>query len=827
MSGSGCVTAGFAPEMQSKSTTGEAVTMVLSEIAPGSARATRPHPGPASSPLGRWFLIGYIALLPVMLFISVRVFRDFSIDRFDERVIVIVLADFLYIVLFVSHLLSRLASRILYRRDPEVTTPLSMTLVRSFAVVATVPTAVIAVIASLGLNVGIRDVLSADLRDELNETQNAALEYVTEKYAEALDYATVIARGLDAIFPTFPDLGEGQIRKVLQDLQQSELSEAPLVFVIDGNCRLIARGLNSYLYYYVDYREPPANIVQAITPYQLPTEGENRCAPAVELMDPSPKTFQSVRFTAEGEGGQPRFVVYETADRQALSTLVRLQNVYDHYLLAILDVSPEIFTLNKSLINERRSSSDIMQQIYGAVFTYSLITLGLALIIVLFMMQFGVMIANRLARPVHRMAKTAQEVADGNLAVRINSQGSDEIAKFSRIFDSMIGHLDLSLQKQIDLRSMAEQRERNFSEVLANVTAGVIGIDAMECIVFMNRSAGELLGLDHRLYSHEETSGAALTGLSDTFPECMPLLSQLDQSEHMFIQDQIRIIRGGQYRDLLVRIAKRRSRTGGAEGYVIAIDDVSRLIQAQEKATWSSVAQQIAHEINNHMTPITMSLSQIESRIGRLLDDVGRTHLRKYTSMITESIEGLIRISREFSDFARLPTPETELCDVVAVCQSVVPMEFDSSGATTVHLETSHPAIQTRIDPTLIRQALVNIIKNAYEGISARRAKQDHMDDPSWSPFIRIRIRQLASAVEIAVIDNGTGFPATVPMGDFMIPFKTYRSGGTGLGLAYVDRIIKGHGGELKLMPPPEVGAGMTTGAMVIMTLPLLTTDPS
>jgi len=793
--------------------------MVVSETEPGLARAAQPRPSTDPDRFSRWFLIGLIALLPIMLFISIRVFQDFSVDRFDERVIAVVLADFLYIVIFVSHLLSRLAGRILYKRDPEVTTPLSMTLVRSFAVVATLPTAVLAVIASLGLNVGIRDVLSADLRDELNETQNAALEYVTEKYAEALDYATAIGGGLDAVYPAFPDIGDGQIRKFLQDLQKSELAEAPLVFVIDGNCRIIARGLNSYLYYYVDYREPPVNIIQAITPYQLPMAGDSRCAPEVEIADESPETFQGIRFTAEGEGSRPRFVVYETADQQALSALVRLRNAYDRYLLAIVDVSPEIFALNKSLINERRTSSGIMQQIYGAVFTYSLITLGMALIIVLFMMQFGVMIANRLAKPVHRMARAAQEVADGNLAVRINSQGSDEIAKFSRIFDSMIGHLDLSLQKQIDLRSMAEQRERNFSEVLANVTAGVIGIDATERIVFMNRSAGDLLGLDHRHYTLEDPTGTARTEFRDTFPECTVLLGQSELSEHMFIQDQIRIIRAGQYRDLLVRIAKRRSRDGAFEGYVIAIDDVSKLIQAQEKATWSSVAQQIAHEINNHMTPITMSLGQIESRIGSLLDDGPRAQLKKYTSMIIESIEGLIRISREFSDFARLPTPETEPCDVVAVCESVIPMEFDASGDTTVRLETSHSAIQTRIDPTLIRQALVNIIKNAYEGISAQRAKQE-VEDASWHPDILVRIRKLASAVEIAVIDNGTGFPATVPMGDFMIPFKTYRSGGTGHGLAYADRTVKGHGAEPKLMPTPMTASRESTGPIVIMNPP-------
>ncbi|MCY4259946.1 MAG: ATP-binding protein, partial [Rhodobacteraceae bacterium] len=606
--------------------------------------------------------------------------------------------------------------------------------------------------------------------------------------------------------------------------QKSELADAPLVFVIDGNCRIIARGLNSYLYYYVDYREPPINIVEAITPYQLPDDARGSCAPARTITTASADTYQSVRFTAEGEGAQPRFVVFETTDSEALSALVRLENAYNRYLIAIVDISPEIFTLNRSLINNRRTSSDILQQIYGAVFTYSLITLGVALIIVLFMMQFGVMIANRLARPVYRMSQTAQEVADGNLAVRINNQGSDEIAKFSRIFDSMIGHLEKSLHEQIELRSMAEQRERNFSEVLANVTAGVIGIDSAMRIVFMNRSTGSLLALDHEAPEPEDGSGLPESDVRDLFPECTELFVQIENSASMFLQDQIRIIRAGQYRDLLVRLTRRRSGDGEFEGYVIVIDDVSKLIQAQEKATWSSVAQQIAHEINNHMTPITMSLGQIESRIGKLLDADGAAQLKKYTSMITESIEGLIRISREFSDFARLPSPETEPCDIVAVCESVIPMTFDATGDTAIRLETSHPVIHTRIDPTLIRQALVNIIKNAYEGISAQRARQE-AGDKSWNPDIQIRIRKVADTVEIAVIDNGTGFPATVPMGDFMIPFKTFRSGGTGLGLAYVDRIVKGHGGELKLMPAPVTEEGDSNGAMVVMTLPLLATD--
>ena len=769
---------------------------------------------PAISPFSRWMPLGLLATCPVLVFLSWQVFRGITPGQFDERVVVLVLADFLYIIVVASYVLIRLAGRILYRRDPEVITPLSMTLVHSFATVAAVPTAIIAVIASLGLNVGIRDILSVELRKELNETQFAASEYVNEKYGEALEYAISIASGLDEYYPGRPEIEAGEIRRLLQDLQKSELSQSLFVFIINSKCTIIARGLHSYLYYYLDYREPPANLISSLSADGgIPAVDSDCARPVADEISQGRNRFHY----NEGENF-PKAVVYESPDELALNALVRLDNAYDRYLLAILEVSPGILNLHKSLVNEKRSSRDIMQQIFNAIFFYSLITLGVAIIIILLMMQFGVIIANRLSRPVHQMARVAQQVVEGDLKARINSKGTDEIAKFSRIFDRMIGRLDASLNEQIELRSTAEERERNFSEVLANVTAGVIGIDTSETIVFMNSSAGTLLVLDHRQFNISNEAIYQQHAFRDSFPECTELLEQLEKTDNQIVQDQIRIVRFGQYRDLLVRIARRRSSLGHFEGHVIAFDDISKLMQAQEKATWSSVAQQIAHEINNHMTPISMSSSQIESRVGRRLDEEGLRQLLKYTSTINDSIEGLIRISREFSEFARLPAPETEENDVVKVCRSVIPMEFDARGDTKITLETSHPEIMAMIDPTLLRQALVNIVKNAYEGIDARRMKQEGHDD--WQPEIVIAVRAEGPMIEIGIMDNGAGFPESVPMGDFMIPFKTYRSGGSGLGLAYVDRIVKGHGGELKLMQAPAFDATTYRGAKVVIQMP-------
>ena len=104
-------------------------------------------------------------------------------------------------------------------------------------------------------------------------------------------------------------------------------------------------------------------------------------------------------------------------------------------------------------------------------------------------------------------------------------------------------------------------------------------------------------------------------------PEFGALFERLQASASGFVQEEIKVSRGGRMENLLVRMSTRRTEQGKREGYVVAFDDVTDLVAAQRMAAWGDVARRIAHEIKNPLTPIKLSAERINRKFGRVLTD--------------------------------------------------------------------------------------------------------------------------------------------------------------------------------------------------------------
>ena len=765
--------------------------------------------------IDQWYSFGLLCLVPIVTGASILAYTNYNSEVMGPRLLGIILIDFLFVVASSSYLLIWVADRLLPLRDPEVITPLSKTLIRTFAAVAAVPTAIIAVAISVALNFIIGDRLFVELRDELNQTRAAATSYFEENSNAVLRFARDIASKIDNSFITYPELTDRDLRMLLQQFQSENTSLEALVFIINGQCEIIARGTASYYFDYLDRSEPPANLLQELSDNQIVTGEPTRCSPDRQSKIEFDPLFGDINFV--GPEASPLAVIYDSKDAQSLNALMKLQNIYDHYLLVIKEVSSPILTLRESLARESESNRSVIQKITATIFRYSIIILGVALVLVLIMMQFGFVIAERLSRPVKDLAIAAQRIGEGDLKVRINSTGSDEIAKFSRIFEKMVARLDTSITEQISLRDAAQQRENTFSEVLSNVTAGVIGINKEDIIVFMNRSAATQLGIDDDRYNQNSTNYSPVNVVK-AVPEFSNLIDNLKNSRKSVAQDQLKITRSGLYHDVLVRIAKRTSVDGLFGGYVIAFDDVTELMRAQSKAAWSSAAQQIAHEVKNAMTPISLSIGLLEGRIGNKLDDESRKRLVGYTSAISESMNGLIRISQEFSKFARLPDPVLSKQEVISICNQVAQIETFRGEDVQILVKSDAPRIYADIDRELFHQALVNLVKNAREGLIVQLQKSSTIE--IIKPQIIISVTQIRGWIDINVMDNGAGFPSNILLSDIIKPFVSFREGGSGLGLAYAERIAKGHGGHLELSQAPKFEGEDHQGAMVKFRLP-------
>ncbi|MFN4131389.1 MAG: sensor histidine kinase, partial [Paracoccaceae bacterium] len=437
-----------------------------------------------------------------------------------------------------------------------------------------------------------------------------------------------------------------------------------------------------------------------------------------------------------------------------------------------------------------------------------LIYLGFAIILILAATWLGLWFAERLSKPVGRLAGAAQRVGGGDLDVQVKEEpGDDEIAMLGRLFNQMTRQLKGQREALMDGHRQTERRRRLFDSVLSNVTAGVIGLDSDGKIDFVNRASERLLDM---------ANGVEDLVLADAVPEFAPLFERLRESHSAAVQEEVRLTRMGKLESLLVRMSVRRSDTGRLEGYVVAFDDVTELVSAQRMAAWGDVARRIAHEIKNPLTPIALSAERIKRKFRDQVKEPA--DLEQYTDVIVRQTNDLRRIVDEFSKFARMPEPDRRETDLTRLLRDAVTLQ--ESGQPMVRFVSDIPdaALIIEIDATMITQALTNLIKNAGEAIETlheKGAPAGHV------PEIRVQMQPDDDGVTIRIMDNGTGLPPD--RARLFEPYVTTREKGTGLGLPIVKKIIEEHGGQLLLLDAPVFEGNTHAGAMAEIRLPRLT----
>ena len=511
-------------------------------------------------------------------------------------------------------------------------------------------------------------------------------------------------------------------------------------------------------------------------------------------------------------------VIIEDLGANELRALLRLNAFPDR----LLYVSREIDGRILGLLDEAEETAQLYTQLEAergrVVFEFGLLYLGFAVILILAAIWLGLWFAERLSKPVGRLAGAAQRVGSGDLDVQVpEEQGEDEIAMLGRLFNQMTRQLKGQRDALLSTNRQIERRRRLFDSVLSSVTAGVIGLDTDGLVSFINRSAERILKAEH------ETEMSS--PLDDVAPEFSPLFKRLKGSGRETEQDEVRLSRRGAAETLLVRIATRRNSKGEDEGYVIAFDDVTDLVTAQRMAAWGDVARRIAHEIKNPLTPIQLSAERIKRKFRPVAGDA-LDQLDSLTDVIVRQTNDLRRIVDEFSKFARMPQPETSIHDLVSMVRDAVVLQQDAAEGVSVEAQLPDVPVMAEIDSTMIGQALTNLIKNAWEAIESLREKgrvpKNHV------PRVLVEMHLEGDAARISISDNGIGLPED--RSRLFEPYVTTRAKGTGLGLPIVKKIIEEHGGTLTLHDADPLDSSGQIGARADIVLPVAaatTAEPS
>ena len=420
------------------------------------------------------------------------------------------------------------------------------------------------------------------------------------------------------------------------------------------------------------------------------------------------------RRTSPGRG-PARSSIIQDWENNEFWALLQLDGFADHFLYVNREVDGKIL----GLLDETQETVRLYQQLEAdrgrLLFEFALVYLGFALVVILAAIWMGLWFADRLARPVGRLAAAAERVGQGDLDVRVREEkGDDEIALLGRTFNEMTRQVKGQRDALIAANGETERRRRLFDSVLSGVTAGVVGLDGTGRIEMMNAAAAALLDL--------APDAAAGQPLVEAVPEFAETLLRLDARKAGVAQGEVRLRRKGRERDLLVRVAARSADDSGIEGYVVSFDDVTDLVVAQRMAAWGDVARRIAHEVKNPLTPIQLSAERLRRKFGPMVG-AERASLEQYADVIVRQTNDLRRIVDEFSKFARMPAPERKPIDLGKLLADAV--VFQESARPDIRFVTTQPALAVlaHLDGTMINQAFTNLLKNAAEAIDERLTK--------------------------------------------------------------------------------------------------------
>lgn len=713
--------------------------------------------------------IGLVILGPALAIATFLVLGPLDIGATAVGLRTVLLADLVYVLAIAALVLQRVAQMVTARRDRSAGSRLHLRLTRVFALLALLPTVTVAVFATVTVNFGLEGWFSDRVRQVVGASLAAAEAYEQEQREDLSEDAAALAGFIDASRRQTFFMSDGNLRQVLAQGQgqvQRGLSEA---FVIDASGEIRARGTRSYLF---DFERP------------------------------APEDFEQ----ADAE----RVAIIEDWANDEFRALVPLNAFVDRYLYVSRTVDGELL----SLLDETQATVSLYQQLESdrgrLLFEFGLLYLGFAVILILAAIWLGLWFAERLSRPVGRLASAAQAVGAGDLDVRVREEeGDDEIAMLGRYFNQMTTQLKGQRDTLLDNTRQIERRRRLFDSVLSSVTSGVVGVDVLGRITFVNRSAERLLQLDE---------GRELQALQVAVPEFAPLFNELVATKGEVAQREIKVTRGGRLENLLVRMSTRRGDDGKREGYVIAFDDVTDLVSAQRMAAWGDVARRIAHEIKNPLTPIQLSAERIRRKFAAKLGDES-DDLEQMTDVIVRQTGDLRRIVDEFSQFARMPEPERRPVDLVRLVSESVVLQQAGQPGVTISADLPEGPVQAELDDTMIRQALTNLIKNGGEAIETYIEKGA---SEGFEPQVRVAMTAREGEIVITVADNGIGLPED--RARLFEPYVTTREKGTGLGLPIVRKIIEEHGGTLTLEDAEPFGEtdhrGTHSGARAVIRLP-------
>jgi len=420
---------------------------------------------------------------------------------------------------------------------------------------------------------------------------------------------------------------------------------------------------------------------------------------------------------------------------------------------------------------------------------YILLFLLMTLIVVFSFAWFGLYLARGITGPIAELAEGTREVAIGNLSYKVRARANDELGvlvqSFNRMTDDLAeskrrleeAYLDLS-----DKHTELEDRRRYIETVLEALSSGVVSFDPLGRLTTINRAAARMFGVNEAAVGRLLEEVFAGPDVKDV----VALVQRTRRPKAGGVEQELHLRRRGTTLSLLASATALRGPEGEYAGAVVVFEDLTELLKAQRVAAWREVAQRIAHEIKNPLTPIQLSAQRLRRRLARSAGE-NQQLVTECTGTIIQEVDGLRRLVDEFSRFARMPALAPRPTDLGPLVESVVALYRESHPG--LMLVTRHagdlPSVE--VDPDHIKRAVLNLVDNAVEAVGGAGGvvvETAHVPETGHA--------------RIVVTDTGPGI-SPEDKDKLFLPYFSTKAAGMGLGLPIVWEIVTEHGGTIRV----------------------------
>jgi two-component system nitrogen regulation sensor histidine kinase NtrY len=438
-------------------------------------------------------------------------------------------------------------------------------------------------------------------------------------------------------------------------------------------------------------------------------------------------------------------------------------------------------------------------------------TLSLTLLLVTVFVFFSgvwlaVFLSKQITHPVEALADAMDAIAAGSYEHRVADVATGEMGDLVRSFNHMAADLQTSrqlaqtAQAQLTAANLAvEERRRELETIVDTIPSGVVTLDAAGVVLKANRAFAALMGL--RL--DVPLAGESIASL---LPEdCAEEFATLIRRANRMGAASTELEFNAHGRTLYLAITSARLDLGhGQSGSVLVVEDTTDFLRAQRQLAWKEVAQQVAHEIKNPLTPIALSAERIARYLDRGQPESSNI-IRKCSEVILGCVTTLRTLVDQFSALAQFPAPQPRPCDINQIVEEALALFGGRLAGITVQRNLEPDLPQVLADPEAIRRALANLIDNAAEAMQGSLLRV---------LGLRTALSEDQAAVEITVTDTGSGLSDEIRERLFL-PYYSTKRRGTGLGLSIAAKIAQEHAGSI------SAESNLPKGSRFLLRLPL------